>query len=86
MDGIPSFLFFLHDAVLPEDMLEPTSVPFSFDHGLPLNNNTEQTRSLPHRDKNIHTSASLDFWMMRLIDSGIDLLTCITLATHLASI
>ena len=52
--------FFLHDVVLPEEMLEPTSVPFSFDHGLPLNNNTEQTRSLPHRDKNIHTSASLD--------------------------
>ena len=56
----PFLPFFLHDVVLPEEMLEPTSVPFSFDHGLPLNNNTEQTRSLPHRDKNIHTSASLD--------------------------
>ena len=41
----PFLPFFLHDVVLPEEMLEPTSVPFSFDHGLPLNNNTEQTRS-----------------------------------------
>ena len=58
---IPFLPFFLHDVVLPEEMLEPTSAPFSFDHGLPLNNNnTEQTRSLPHRDKNIHTSASLE--------------------------
>ena len=60
MDGNSFPPFFLHDVVLPEEMLEPTSVPFSIDHGLPLNNNTEQTRSLPHRDKNIHTSASLD--------------------------
>ena len=51
MDGNSFLPFFLHDVVLPEEMLEPTSVPFSFDHGLPLNNNTEQTRSLPHRDK-----------------------------------
>jgi hypothetical protein len=31
MDGIPSFLFFLHYVVLPEEMLEPTGVPFNPD-------------------------------------------------------
>ena len=57
MDGISSFLFFLHDVVLPEEMLEPTSVPFSIDHGLPLNNNIQSKPalllslfSLPHKD------------------------------------
>ena len=49
MDGNSFLPFFLHDVVLPEEMLEPTSAPFSFDHGLPLNNNTEQTRSLQLR-------------------------------------
>ena len=58
MVGISSFLFFLHDVVLPGEMLEPTSVPFSIDHGLPLNNNNIQSKpalllslfSLPHKD------------------------------------
>ena len=55
----PFLPFFLHDVVLPEEMLEPTSVPFSIDHGLPLNNNNNiQSKpalllslfSLPHKD------------------------------------